>query len=236
MIDDLVVPSISKEITNILPKRFKRGEVLLPIDQPVVNLWYLVSGYVRQYSISLQGEEFTLNILRPGSIFPLTLALSNQENRYYFQALSSVVVKPVMLSFLLEQFQAHSTVAISLMKKLSLGLNQLSSRTESIIFGTAQEKIVAVLLLLADRFGHNSQNKSNSVSASLSQKPSFAAPIIIDAFKISHQLLASMTALTRETVTVEMRRLKKQALLDYRSSHITLLKPQKLLQISSLPT
>lgn len=168
MIDDLVVPSISKEITNILPKRFKRGEVLLPIDQPVVNLWYLVSGYVRQYSISLQGEEFTLNILRPGSIFPLTLALSNQENRYYFQALSSVVVKPVMLSFLLGQFQAHSTVAISLMKKLSLGLNQLSSRTESIIFGTAQEKIVAVLLLLADRFGHNSQNKSNSVSASLS--------------------------------------------------------------------
>lgn len=221
MIEDFSIDKIEQLVSKTLPKRFKRGEFLYRLDEPVDKVMLLIKGYVRHYTISSKGDEYTLNILKPDSLFPLPLALNSLNNPYYFEAMSEVEVKIISVTELLEFFESDSQSLLSLTKKLSSGLNQLSMRSESLLFGTASQKLATVLCLLGKRFGHSSRNKKGV--------------IVVNAFKITHRLLASMTALTRETVSLEMMELKNSGLIDYQRQQVIINDYQQLVELSSLP-
>lgn len=228
MVDELVLETIEQLFLQSLPKQYKRGELLYEIDQPLDQVMLLVNGYVRHYTISSKGDEYTLNILKPHSVFPFYLAINNRSNPYYFEAMTSVTVKLLSIDDLSSSLEKYPKVLLSLTKKLASGLNQLSFRTESLLFGTASQRLAAILYLLGKRFGRTNKRVLN-INAVKNQ------PIIIDVFSITHQLLASMTALTRETVTLEMMELKKQGLIEYQRQRITILDIEALRDLSSLP-
>ncbi len=212
-------------------KKFTKQELLLDIDQKLSHVLYLKKGYVRQYSVSADGDEFTHNIFRRKTIFPLNLALHHQENHYYFEGLSDGEIILVPLSDMLSFLKTHPDVLFDLTQRLAAGLNQLLYRLDSLVFGSAQQKIAAAVCLLAKRFGE----KVNKVKQE--DCPGFGSDkaLIITAFSVTHQHLAYLTGLTRETVSVEMMNLKQMGLIDYQSQKICILKPDELKEISSLP-
>lgn len=221
MVEDFSIEKIEQLVSKTLPKRFKRGEFLYRLDEPVDKVMLLIKGYVRHYTISSKGEEYTLNILKPHSLFPLPLALNSLHNPYYFEAMGEVAVKVIDILEVLKYFESDPRSLLSLTKKLASGLNQLSVRSESLLFGTASQKLATVLCLLGKRFGHSARNKKEV--------------IVVNAFKITHRLLASMTALTRETVSLEMMELKNQGLIDYQRQQVVINDYQQLVELSSLP-
>ncbi len=212
-------------------KKFTKQQLVIDIDQDLNYVVCLRSGYVRQYSVSPEGDEFTHNIFRRGSIFPLNLAFHHQVNRYYFESLTSgkMVLVPTdkMIAFLKE----NPTVLFNLTQRLAAGLNQLLYRLDSLVFGSAQQKIAASVYLLAKRFGQNmSLVKLEACPNTVSDEA-----LIITDISVTHQQLAYLTGLTRETVSVEMMNLKQMGLIDYRSQKICILNPEKLKELSSLP-
>lgn len=212
-------------------KKFAKQELVIDIDQDLTHVVYLKQGYVRQYSVSADGNEFTHNIFRRGSIFPLNLALHHQVNHYYFESLSSgkMVLIPTgqMITFL----KKHPAVLLDLTQRLAAGLNQLLYRLDSLVFGSAQQKIAASVYLLAKRFGQN----MNAVKLEACPDIVSDEALIVTDISVTHQQLAYLTGLTRETVSVEMMNLKQMGLIDYRSQKICILDPQKLKELSSLP-
>ncbi len=209
-------------------KSFDKEELILPIGKQVTSLFYLHQGYVQQYSTSSKGREFVHNIYKPLSIFPLHLALNKENCLFYFRTLTAAKLTKVPVSDITQFLEKDPALLMYLVKHLALGLNQLIYRFEALVFGVAEQKVAAALCLLGQRFGEPLKKNQSAGHSSGSQ------PQLIQAFPITHQFLAHMTALTRETVSTEMSKLKKAKIIDYQQQAITILQPQQLKAMSLL--
>src|SRR5437868_2049157 len=91
---------MNPEITNKLDaffkqfkhQTFKRGEIIVRADENPPGVFYLKSGTVKEYTISSKGEELVVNIFKPISFFPMSWAINNTSNIFYYEALSEIEV------------------------------------------------------------------------------------------------------------------------------------------------
>jgi CRP-like cAMP-binding protein len=211
-------------------KSLDKGQSVLEVDSKLTHILFLTEGFVRQYAVSKEGQEFTLNIFEPFSFFPLNLAFHREVNPYYFEAFSPIKFNRAPIADVEKFIQENPDVLFDLIQRITSGLNGMLYRMESLMFGSAKEKVAAALFLCGARFG--------AAHAPIDQCPHDEVPVdqvkLVD-FKLTHQQIAFMTGLTRETVSVEMGKLKKEGLVDYQQQRICLLKPQELKELSSLP-
>jgi CRP-like cAMP-binding protein len=181
---------------------FKSGEVIIRPDDEVHFVYYIESGYVSQQVVSESGEDFILNIYRPGSYFPISLILHGVKNDCSYETLTKLTVRKAPVREVLEFMQKNPAVMQELLVRLASGLNAMASKTEALVFGTASRKIAATLYFTAQRFG-----KPNGHST------------VID-FPLTHKRIAAMTGITRETASIEMMKLKKEGILTYKGKQV----------------
>lgn len=181
---------------------YKRGEMLLRGDTPPHGVFYLQKGFVRDFAISKDGEELTLVIFKPGDFFPLQWAINDKTNSHNFEAMTAVELfrapKEEFLRFLKEE----PDVLFTSLQEVIVRLSGLMDRMEHLVFGNAYERVASIILILAERFGH----KENGA--------------IVIPMSISHRCIASLVGMTRETVSVEMKKLQKKGLISSRGSFV----------------
>jgi CRP-like cAMP-binding protein len=190
---------------------YARKSLLIKPDQVFDSIYYVKSGYVKQTATGPAGEEFIVNIYRPGSFFAISLALHRKQSHYSFEALTEVELIKAPTKEIIQLLNTQPDLALDLLLRVTSGLNSLVTRMETLVFGSASQKVAAVLWQNGQRFGQKQQDGS----------------LVID-LPFTHQQLASLTGLTRETVSIEMSKLKKQGILDYHGKTITLLDLDKL--------
>ncbi len=190
---------------------YQRKTLVIKPDQLLDTIYYVKSGYVKQSAIGSNGEEFILNIYRPGSFFAISLALHRRESHYTFEAMTDVELVKAPTKEIIQLIQTQPDMARDLLMRVTSGLNALVTRMETIIFGSASQKVAAAVWQNAMRFGKKQGDGS-----------------IVMQLPLTHQQLASLTGLTRETVSIEMSRFKKQKMLNYQGKVITILDPENL--------
>src|SRR3972149_10233056 len=168
---------------------FKTGEVIIRPDDEVRFVYFIETGYVSQQVVSENGEDFILNIYRPGSYFPMSLILHGIKNECSYEALTKLAVRKAPVREVLQFMEKNPAVMQELLVRLASGLNSMASKTEALVFGTASRKVAATLYFTAQRFG-----KLNGQAT------------IID-FPLTHKRIAAMTGITRETTRIEMMQL-----------------------------
>ncbi|MBT4124167.1 MAG: Crp/Fnr family transcriptional regulator [Candidatus Pacebacteria bacterium] len=192
------------------PVSYKTGDIILHPKDNIYSAHFVASGYISQQIISENGEDFIVNIHRPGSYFPIALVLHGARNDYYYESLTDTVIYKAPIKDILTFLKNNPAAMEELLIRLSSGLNTLASKTEALIFGTASRKIAATLYFTAQRFG---KKKSKE--------------LIID-FPLTHKRIAAMTGVTRETASIEMMKLKKDNILSYQGKQVTVLDMVKL--------
>lgn len=175
--------------------KFKKNEILIKAGDEPKGIFYLINGNVRQYSIDNEGNEATLNIYKPHTFFPMSYAVGEYKNNNFFEAIEEVEVKKAPKNELLKFIKKEPEVMLDLLRRLYRGLEGVLSQLRILMSGTARQKLITVLLISAKRFGTS--------------------------LKFTHQDLANMAGISRETVSREMNTLKKQNLVDYSGSFIT---------------
>src|SRR5437870_4932345 len=68
--------------------RYKKHETLIHAETLPPGVFYLTKGYIRQYALSLRGQEFTILIFQPGDLFPLRWAITGLQNTFFFEAMT----------------------------------------------------------------------------------------------------------------------------------------------------
>lgn len=189
---------------------FKSGEVIIRPDDEVHFVYYVENGYVSQQVVSENGEDFILNIYRPGSYFPISLILHGIKNECSYEALTKLTVRKAPVQEVLQFMQKNPAVLQELLVRLASGLNAMANKTEALVFGTASRKVAATLYFTAQRFG-----KPNGKST------------VID-FPLTHKRIAAMTGITRETASIEMMKLKKEGILTYKGKQVKIFDLQTL--------
>jgi len=187
-----------KSLEKILEKyplaKLRRNEQVFQPGDSLDFAYFVKSGFVRIYAICKNGQEVTVFILKPHFLLPLFFASSHFRSRYYAEALTAVeayqIPKKEMTGLMAENPEVFSEV----MDSLTVTFRDTLGEIEYLASGNAYTKVVSVLLSLAPEISR----KTTEVSLDL---------------PATHRIIASMTGLTRETVTLQMLKLKKRGLI-----------------------
>ena len=187
----------------------KRDSILHEDDVP--NGVYLIkSGYVRLYSISADGEELTRLVLGPNDVFPIRWTFTQEPIDYFVEPMTDVSAwycrRDDFLAFLNENPAIFSAVV----QMMAHRMGTLYKRMEYLSFGDAYQKVTAILIDLAAHFG-SENDKGIMILLPLTQKD-----------------LGTFIGLVRETVGMEMERLKEKGIVDFQDHHIIIKDLKKL--------
>ena len=139
------------------------------------------------------------------------MAMTGIENRYYFEAVSSVEMYVCPKDEAVEYFKKDMEAGTGLVKSIMSAFLDLTDQIGYLLSGTAYNKIAAILVSLTN-------NRNNSLK--------------ID-FGITHKMLASLTGLTRETVTLQMIKLDKAKIIQNKSKKVVVLNEERLKKIAT---
>lgn len=194
-VDSKAVKSIDGFFAHYSPMTYKKGEFILRAEDMPYGVYYLKTGYVRQYLLSPSGETFIVHIYKPGSFFPLTWILNDTPNVYHFEAVTPVTVvrapKDVFLAFLKD----HPEALLYATQRLALGLSGFVSRVAQLILDDAYTKTILLLMYYAENFGEQTE-----------EGVALKVPL-------THREIASWIGTTRETASLQVETLVRKGLL-----------------------
>src|SRR5271157_5875722 len=193
-------------------KHFAAGELLFSEDEPCHGLHIIAHGKVRIFKTSVNGREQVLTINHAGeSVAELPVFDGGR-----FPA-SAMAIEDTEIAFISRQdFQAfcmeHPEVALKMLAVVGERLRRLVNIIEELSFTTIRQRLVALLLRLAEHEGTHS-----------AQGIEFQLPS-------THQELANQLGTVRELISRNLMRLQAEGLLEVDARHI-LLKDMKGLSV-----
>lgn len=176
---------------NKLVSYRKRTLILQPNDIPS-SVFYIKNGYVRVYRISEDGEELTLSILKPKDFFPLNYGMNNTANSYYLETMTPLDLWTAPQSEFVAFIKENPDVLYELTNRILVRFNGMLSRMEYMVFSNAYIKVATTLLVCSRRFGQQ------TADGTIIQVP------------LTHKDIATFIGITRETTSIEMKKLEKQ--------------------------
>jgi CRP-like cAMP-binding protein len=173
----------------------KRVMILHPNDTPK-SVFYIKNGYVRVFRITEDGEELTLTILKPKDFFPLNYGFNHTVNTYYLEAITPLELWRAPQEEFIKFITTKPEVLYNLTSRIMERYDGVFSRMEYLVLSNAYIKVATTLFVCAKRFG----------------KPSGDNDIVIEV-PLTHRDIATLVGITRETTSLEMKKLEKQGFL-----------------------
>lgn len=192
---------------------FHEGDVVVRSGERPADIYFLRTGIIKQATVTQKGQELCVNLYKPGSFFPLMDGIADIPNQYTFIACTDSTGWKAPVGQVKKWLQSNPDVSYDLSIRLLKGLHGLLQKNTSLMQGNARATVVQTLLMLAERF------------------PAPAGSIDLH---MTHQKLAEMCGLTRETVTREISVLRQAGLLAIHEHSIVLLDPHSLSELPIL--
>lgn len=179
--------------------KYDKNQMIIHADDIPSGIFYIKSGFVKMSAILENGREITINIFKTGAYFPMIWAITNIPNTYYYKTVTTVELQRVPRDVLLEFMQKNPGMLFNLIERILRGVQGLLINIEHELSGDSYHRVIAALVLSAKRFGV--KEKENAV--------------IID-FPLTHQEIADITGITRETVSLSIEKLEKAKIVSYK--------------------
>ena len=176
-------------------------------------------GYIKRYLITNTGSLGIEVIYGPGDVFPLTLLfkkifgrdINDSPETYYYEAMTDVDICSIDADLLVDKINKNPLLYESLFMECGTRLHSTLNGLESLTLRTSYNRLAHQIVYLAGRFG-----KETSRGITL-------------AIPLTHQDLANILGLTRETVSGNMIELRKKGLVKT-GRHITIPDIDKLVE------
>ncbi|OGH21489.1 MAG: hypothetical protein A2958_01465 [Candidatus Levybacteria bacterium RIFCSPLOWO2_01_FULL_38_13] len=174
----------------------RKGDTFLRAGDIPQGVFYLKKGYVRLYSLCSEGKELTLVIYKPGDFFPVVWTFTSKPSIYYFETLSRCEIiratKDKFQQFIDDNPDVLDDVIFQIIERFQVAL----SRMESLTFGNAKSKIASALLIYSKRLGVKKEGGEIQIPVSF-----------------THKDIANLVGMTRETVSIELKKLIDKGIL-----------------------
>jgi len=197
---------ISDELREMMLKgrRFKltKNQIIQSTDdRRVFN--YIVSGYVKRYLIANDGSLGVQVIYGPGDVFPITLAFSilfdqtinESPETYYYESMTEGEIYTINEVDLKETVEKNPRLYRDLMSVAGKRLHSTLHGLENLTLKSSYYRVAHELFYIAQRFGEQT-DKGIKIQIPL-----------------THQDLADILSLTRETVSTCMVQLRENGLI-----------------------
>lgn len=180
-------------------RQFQKGRTILFQGEVPRSVLALKKGMIKVYGITSNGDQRTVTLLSIGDVLPMSWVTDKTPAcLYYYEALTDCTV----LAISKEEYQAE------LYRNADLRNQMLENYVSHYVGATmhiyaleqshAQDKLCYLLQYLVARFGIEALDGKTKID-----------------LRLSHQDIAEMVGITRETTAVELHKLKKKGYISY---------------------
>jgi len=196
--------------------RYKKGMLFIRPGETIEYIYYVQKGYVRMFTILPDGKELTVNIFKPQSYFPLFLVFAHAENSYYFEPMVTSQFFKAPKNDVLQFIKSEPVILAEFTTRMSVGFQGVLEGIPYQFMGSVHNKIAWIVNLLAKRFG---------------MKTAKGIEIVLP---LSHQDIANLTGIARETASVELKKLFRGKIISYTYKHLIIRDMKRLLEIAQI--
>lgn len=185
--------SLTSVFDDAHQRNYPKGQILLYQGEKTNDVFRITSGYVKVYDVTAQGSEKLLIILGPGDIFPLVWTFRGTDALHYFyETIDESEVAVVPREELIGGLKESHAFAVHLLEYFVQRSADLMKRIECIEGTSAKHKVAQVLDYLAQSQGDEIADDTYKVR-----------------IPITHQMIADMAGITRETASLQLKKLEK---------------------------
>jgi CRP-like cAMP-binding protein len=164
-------------------------------------IYLIKNGYVKAYTILESGDTRTMMLLSAGDIFPLAFSESMDWNnytiRYFYQSLTDTELIVVPSQTLSQKINHNLELMNAYMTYLAASNEAIMTQLEVMKNKKAIDKVGLLLPYLISKAG-------KKIKPGVFQLE----------LKLSHQEIADLSGVTRETTTTLIKQLEKQGIID----------------------
>ena len=208
---DKTTPHLDSFLHDHPVRRFKKGQTILFQGEVPRYAYIIQSGTIKTYNISPLGEEQVISLSSQYDILPDAWFLGEASVAYYFyEAFTDCEAYVIPRDELVREVEQNPGLANQLLKhfmQLQVGSRVHINALEQ---SRSRDKLVHLLHYLMMRFGRETKNG-----------------VYLD-LRLTHQTLANMLGVTRETIATEISRLRKEKVVDYKQQTYTINKTKLL--------
>lgn len=209
------LPQLASLLEAYSWRRFKKGQTILFQGEVPRDALVIKEGVVKTYNISPQGDEQIISLSSPFDILPEAWFLHDASVAYYFyEAYTDCKIYLIPRDVLIQKVSTSPELGQFLLQRAMRLHVGAKVHVNALEHSKSRDKLIHLLHYLMLRFGEDIDDKGK---------------VRID-LRLTHQTLANMLGTTRETIALEMMRLRKENVVSYRRQMYIIDKP-KLLQL-----
>ncbi|MBS1705152.1 MAG: Crp/Fnr family transcriptional regulator [Armatimonadetes bacterium] len=190
--------------------RAAKGETIWLTHQDVGFFGLVGDGFVKMVRLNCSGQDVILEIMGPGQPFGLLGVIDGLGCPLMACALTDLIYLRIGKSSILEVYTANHVLKDRLLKKTALRMHQKLDYISKLSSGRTEERIAAVLFILADSYGRKT-GKSVTIGVPLTR-----------------QQIGEMAGTTTETTIRIFSRWTNDAILETEQQFLTILDPVRL--------
>ncbi len=181
-------------------RRVARGVTIFNKDDPGTSMMAVMAGSVRVGSVSMEGKEVTLTVIRPGEIFGEIALLDGKARSADAVAIEDTTLLVVERKHFLPFLMRHETLIERVLALMCERLRRTTLHVEEVSLFDVRARLARVLVKLAADYG---RRKNDSPSAEIRIE-----------LKLSQGELGKLVASSRESVNKQIRIWREEGILD----------------------
>jgi CRP/FNR family transcriptional regulator, cyclic AMP receptor protein len=192
-----------------------RGARLFAEGDAARNVFVICFGQVKISSTSREGKTMILKIAGPGDLMGLSAALANVPHEVTAEAIEPCQVKTVRKQEFVDFLNRHGIASMHAAQSLSNEYMTVFHDAKRLaLSGSAPGRLARLLL----DWGRNA---------------ACGKPEIKFTMALTHEEIANMAGVSRETVTRLLNQFKRDQLITIKGSSLTIVKPDQLEQLTA---
>ncbi len=195
----------------------RKAPIYLPRDE-ADGVLLLASGRVKICHVSPEGKQSILAFIEAGELFGELAIFEEGPREEYAEAVESASVILIPAVEIRRLMAEDPQLSLGITKLIGLRRQRVERRLKYLLFHSNRERLVHLLLELAERYG----------------KP---APAGLDlGIRLSHQDLGAVIGSTRETVSITLGELQADGFLEIGRRRLVILDLDRLAKSVNMPT
>lgn len=192
---------IEKLFVSSRSKSYPKNQLIHYQGDPISHIYLIREGYVKAYTILDSGDTRTILLLGPGDIFPIAFSSnmdwSTYQIKYFYQSLNETKLESLPIDDFRQHTEANSEMMNIYMSYMAASNEAILRQLEVMKNKKAIDKVGLLLPYLVSKAGRQ-------IKPGLYQLQ----------IKLSHQELADLSGVTRETTTTLIKQLEKAGVIN----------------------
>ena len=182
----------SKYLDGIKPLFYKRSGLIYSQGDKSDRIYVVLEGIVKIFNLTVAGREACMSLRYPGTIFGIAEIYGSDFRFYFAEAYEDATVLPIGKGLLTTIINEKPSIALKIIEACGKRIIEKEMYIEDSVMRNAEVRVAHFLVKIAMHQGVCLEDGSAKINS-----------------KLSHQIVADLVGLSRQTVTTVLTNLRK---------------------------